>query len=268
MDVERVAIAGRFVPPEIDALRQAAQQVNEYLERTEPITAQLVHRLHGLASQGIPWRGFDVSREFPAELAGRYRPVDVSGDGSTVVDITIDPEWVDVSASEAVEAQMVQFFVRLTDALQAPHDATALAAEAYARFVKIHPYLEANDRIGWLLLNWILLRGGQRAFYVTNEHVESYVRLGQTVMRQPLSEAIRICQEYFGSAGEPADPSPDVPGLPGGGAAGSGAREENRPPDNPDEARPERVPQPDPPAEQSAVTEQRVRSEWVVGREL
>jgi Fic family protein len=115
-------------------------------------------------------------------------------------DLHLWDAWNGVKEGQEVQGQMDDYFSWLQGALHSEQDVIEIATEAYVKFVKIHPYLDANDRTAWLIMNWILLRNGYSAFYVTAVNQADYEAIGSIIMQAPLSESIAAYKHWFREA--------------------------------------------------------------------
>jgi hypothetical protein len=221
LDLERVGVSiDGLSPEEVECLRRAASRLNEFVAHGVPVSAERVHELHFLSSAKTLYKAFRPHREgnqevyhldpayIPERFRGHYRdgldhvvPIRFRDGVSRGTEVTfdIDPgaRWLDVPEGGHVEQEMNDYFVWLGHALTSDRDGVDLAAEAYARFMKTHPYINVNDRTSWLIMNWVLLLRRYPPFYVTPEILDRYVAMSLMIMESPLSIGIPAYQDWF-----------------------------------------------------------------------
>ncbi len=205
----KIGLFGEFLQSEIAALRNAAAMVNEFLRNNAPVSPENVNRLHAMASEGLVFPSIEDSRpkaKFPESFRGQWRDgrhplvslqmlLGPKKEAVIVRDICPPDEWKEFPSGFHVEAKMAEFFNWMHNSHIS--DQFDFASEVYAHLVKIHPYMDANDRTAWLLLNWIRLRANLPPFYVSQENRLSYRSLGDCVMGHPLVDAIELAKDGF-----------------------------------------------------------------------
>ncbi|MBM3253943.1 MAG: hypothetical protein FJZ16_06810, partial [Candidatus Omnitrophica bacterium] len=183
-------------------LRDAAGLLNTFIREKADINAERVNALHK-AMLGGRLHG------------GLYR------DGITR-EIGIYAHWKDVPEGAEVAAKMDEFFKWLNKELRTTDDYVGTAVSAYVRLVKIHPYyLGGNDRIAWLLMNWILLKYGCPPFYVTKDNLNIYLDLGDLVMMTPsegLSDVVKMYKRFLSQQLSPYSATASTPATAPGAA--------------------------------------------------
>ena len=129
----------------------AFKLVLELSAKKEDITEDDILKIHKEILKGIN-----------EEYAGRYRTVRVRISGSTV----IMPNPLKVP-------DLMQEFVTYINsrAVSVPE----MALEAHFKFVSIHPFIDGNGRVGRLLMNLILLRGGYWPIIIRPRDRKQYI---------------------------------------------------------------------------------------------
>jgi hypothetical protein len=215
LDLARVGTAG-LSDPKRRSLRRAAARLNAYVIAGQPPNEEAIHTLHRIAGEGTLLerlrpgisRLTNIAPLIPATWLGRYRDGNIretpfeflSGvqvSEAARMELDIPPSWIDTPVADRVPQSMRNYFEWLNRELKEPTDALDLAAEAYVRFVKIHPYMNANGRTGWLLVNWIVMSRGQPPIYGTPENLNDYVTIGMKIMELPMPEAIAYGRQQF-----------------------------------------------------------------------
>lgn len=121
-------------------------------EPDRPITRHDILSLHSL-----------ILGRIDDENAGRFRTIQVRIAGTEVV----LPGPIQV-------APLMEDFISWLNAPHAGHTAQ-YAADAHLRFVTIHPFVDGNGRLGRLLMNLVLMRGGYPPALVRKEDREEYI---------------------------------------------------------------------------------------------
>lgn len=121
-------------------------------ELDRPITRHDLLSLHSL-----------ILRRIDDDNAGRFRDISVRIAGSNVM----------LPGPLQVPGLMDDFI----SWLNGPHEAhpAAFAADAHLKFVTIHPFVDGNGRVGRLLMNLVLIRGGYPPALVRKEDREEYI---------------------------------------------------------------------------------------------
>jgi hypothetical protein len=230
LDMERVGLYGKFTDGERQALREAAAALNQFVKKGIPLHADRLHELHTIASaatrlhraQGenpdgtlnvIPLRTF-----LPPFFRGRFRDGKkyklkmrtIDGkmrERRMIFDIRNYDHWEPTVPASWVKENMDFILEWVNERLNNPNSPIFLAAMAYVMFGKTHPYVDVNDRTGWLLMNWILLSQGQAPFYVTEENLQAYLDAGDAVMEKPLEAALVFYRHVFQSLYEHQNPA-------------------------------------------------------------
>jgi Fic family protein len=141
-DVDAI-LAGRECPAErnriedVLAERDAWEMLEEWFEGGVPFDQALVLELHRIGARRT---GDPIS-------AGRYREAEVEIIGSDY----------EVDYPEFIAGDMADLVTRISESRAHPVVGAALF---HAEFESIHPFLGANGRIGRILMNYLLMRGG------------------------------------------------------------------------------------------------------------
>jgi Fic family protein len=150
-----LTVRGKSLREHLEAVNHA--EALDYLgslarEGERPITRHDILSLHSL-----------VLRRIDDENAGRFRSIQVRIAGSEV----ILPAPLQVPT-------MMDDLVSWLNAPHSEHTAT-FAADAHLKFVSIHPFVDGNGRLGRLLMNLILMRGGYPPALIRKEDREEYI---------------------------------------------------------------------------------------------
>lgn len=149
------------IPGKIRSLaRRLDRRLIKYLwdeglfDKEKPLGEYEIKRLHFIATdKSMPADNVhipEIADEF-MERRGEYRRTDVLSLAVTPVD-KVDEEMKDFAE-----------WLRTREREVSKEKVEEFAAEAYLRFIEIHPFANANDRAGRFLINLILLRGGRPA---------------------------------------------------------------------------------------------------------
>jgi Fic family protein len=140
---------------EVQHYWSALLRVEEWAARQQPLTEDLIRRLHGLIERGVrakatPYRdGQNVIRD---SLSGGivYLPPEARDVPALMAGLVA---WVDQAARDGLPVPMI-------------------AGLAHYQFVTIHPYYDGNGRTARLLATFLLHRGGYslNGFFSLEEH--------------------------------------------------------------------------------------------------
>ena len=155
----------------------AFKLVLELSAKKEDITEDDILKIHKEVLKGIN-----------QEYAGRYRTVRVRISGSTV----IMPNPLKVP-------ELMQEFVKYinSNVISVPE----MALEAHFKFVSIHPFIDGNGRVGRLLMNLILLKGGYWPIIIRPRDRKQYIN---SIEKGQLSEDLTKYNNFMYKAFERA----------------------------------------------------------------
>ena len=135
-----------------EGITTAEKPIKDYMEATNHADAfkvilDLSAKKENITESDILKIHKEVLKGINEEFAGRYRNVRVRISGSTV----IMPNPLKVP-------DLMQEFIKhiSSKTISTPE----MALEAHFKFVSIHPFIDGNGRVGRLLMNLILLKGG------------------------------------------------------------------------------------------------------------
>lgn len=156
-----LTVRGKSLREHLEAVNHA--EALDYLvslarEGDRPIIKHDILALHSL-----------ILRRIDDENAGRFRSIQVRIAGAEVV----------LPGPLQVPTMMDDFISRL-NAPHGEHTAT-FAADAHLKFVGIHPFVDGNGRLGRLLMNLVLMRGGYPPALIRKEDREEYIGAIETV---------------------------------------------------------------------------------------
>jgi len=166
-----LTVSGKSLREHLEAVNHA--EALDYLvslarDVGRPITRHDILALHSL-----------VLRRIDDENAGRFRSIQVRIAGTEVV----------LPGPLQVPNMMDDFISWLNT--RAPHgeQTATFAADAHLKFVSIHPFVDGNGRLGRLLMNLILMRGGYPPALIRKEDREEYIGAIETVQLSRVSGA-------------------------------------------------------------------------------
>jgi Fic family protein len=151
-----ITVGGKTLAEHLEVIghKEAIDYVEELAGQNVAIGEREIKDLHSLIMRGI-----DRSE------AGRYRTLDVRAAGTEHV---YPPHF---RLQELIES----FVEWLNSSAAAKLHTIERATEAHYRLVSIHPFRDGNGRVGRLLMNLILLRGGYPIAVITNERRKEYI---------------------------------------------------------------------------------------------
>jgi Fic family protein len=135
-----------------EGIATSEKPIKDYIEATNHADAfklilELSIKKEDITENDILKIHKEVLKGVDEEFAGRYRNVRVRISGSTVI----------MPNPLKVPDLMKEFIKHINSkAMSTPE----MALEAHFKFVSIHPFIDGNGRVGRLLMNLILLKGG------------------------------------------------------------------------------------------------------------
>jgi Fic family protein len=151
-----ITVGGKTLAEHLEVIghKEAIDYVEELAGENMAIGEREIKDLHSLIIRGI-----DRSE------AGRYRTLDVRAAGTEHV---YPPHF-------RLQELMESFVEWLNSSDVAKLHTVERATVAHYRFVSIHPFRDGNGRVGRLLMNLTLLRGGYPIAVITNERRKEYI---------------------------------------------------------------------------------------------
>jgi len=150
-----------------EGITAAEKPIKDYMEATNHADAfklvlELSAQKEDITEDDILKIHKEVLKGIDEEYAGRYRSVRVRISGSTV----IMPNPLKVPD---LMAEFVKYIN--SKAISVPE----MALEVHFRFVSIHPFIDGNGRVGRLLMNLILLKGGYWPIIIRPRDRKQYI---------------------------------------------------------------------------------------------
>jgi Fic family protein len=151
--LEGITVGGKSLREHFEATnhRDAILYVEAIVANDEALTEWQIRNLHAL-----------VLKSIDSEQAGRYRQENVVIAGAS----TVPPDFMHLPAEMAA---LIDWYNQAA----AMHPVER-AAELHTRFVKIHPFVDGNGRMGRLLLNFELMKMGYPPAIIRKEDRLAY----------------------------------------------------------------------------------------------
>ena len=172
---EGVTIAGKSMREHLEAINhaEAIDYIKDFARSSMEINERTIKEIHSLVLHGID-----------RENAGRYRtiPVMISGSRHTSPYMTAQQEakkcpelfvarlYYELTRMHTtgsrymspymIAPQMEAFIIRLREMEEAKEHPVVIAAYLHDELVRIHPFIDGNERTARLLMNLYLLRNG------------------------------------------------------------------------------------------------------------
>jgi Fic family protein len=198
-----ITIRGKSLREHLEAVNHA--EALDYLSvlagrAGRPITRHDLLSLHTL-----------ILRRIDDENAGRFRTISVRIAGS---DVALPPPL-------QVPGLMDDFIAWLNE--PHPEHPATFAADAHLRFVTIHPFVDGNGRLGRLLMNLLLMRGGYPPALIRKEDREEYISSLEAVQLSDetagyymiVFRSVERSLDIYLEAVEPKTKAESLPGDPG-----------------------------------------------------
>jgi len=174
-----------------EGITTAEKPIKDYMEATNHADAfklvlALSAKKEDITEDDILKIHKEVLKGIDEHYAGRYRTVRVRISGSTV----IMPNPLKVP-------DLMQEFIKHINSkvLSTPE----MALEAHFKFVSIHPFIDGNGRVGRLLMNLILLKGGYWPIIIRPRDRKRYIN---SIERGQLTEDLTQYNDFMFKAFE------------------------------------------------------------------
>jgi Fic family protein len=152
--LEGITVGGKTIREHLEAInhKEAILYVEEIVNRLEPLSEWQMKNIHRL-----------ILKSIDDEHAGVYRNENVMISGA----IHMPPDFTQI------QAQMEQL-MRSYEEWQITKHAVERSALLHIEFVKIHPFIDGNDRTARLLLNFELMKSGYPPIVIEKEDRAEY----------------------------------------------------------------------------------------------
>ncbi|MGB2579428.1 Fic family protein [Elusimicrobium simillimum] len=174
-----------------EGITTAEKPIKDYIEATNHADAfklvlELASKKEDISENDILKIHKEVLKGINEEYAGRYRTVRVRISGSTV----IMPNPLKVP-------DLMEKFVKHINSkdLSVPE----MALDAHFKFVSIHPFIDGNGRVGRLLMNLILLKGGYWPIIIRPRDRKQYIN---SIEKGQLTESLEQYNNFMFKAFE------------------------------------------------------------------
>ncbi|MBN1913614.1 MAG: Fic family protein [Candidatus Omnitrophica bacterium] len=168
---------GRFRPAEVQALQDAAALVNQYVEQGVAPDQSTIESVYRILAEASP-------NPMVHDLVTVFNQYYRLGDAGAGV---AHPEWLAPvnevrPRMEGIYASLEEGIERLdADPNRTREEVFQLAANFYSRYIYTHPFHDYNDRTGYLVVNWILMRYGYEPFTINETNIGQYVNTIQNI---------------------------------------------------------------------------------------
>ncbi|WP_416668598.1 Fic family protein [Egbenema bharatensis] len=168
-----ITIGGKTLREHLEVIghQDAIAYIETLAQQTTGIGEWEIRQIHSL-----------ILRKIEPEEAGKYRTLDVQAAGTGYV---YPPHYL-------LSELMADFVSWLNSGAAQSLHPVLYAAEAYYRFVSIHPFRDGNGRAGRLMMNLLLLRSGYPIIIISAQNRQRYIEA--LVQGQQLNQWDAFCE--------------------------------------------------------------------------